>query len=177
MPALNPAAGGIAPMKVASVLRVAATATSGVQTGSDPRIGTWEEQRVSNDFDSLRRVIAPADGGRLRLIVNAKLLEVNRWHVDFSCDDTQYRILAQDGKFTGITYSCRRTGPRKFEFSTTRAAADPGVMPAAPNARESVRSVGTETVSEDGKRYSMAATLTFADGHQRLSHREFVRRE
>jgi hypothetical protein len=177
MPALNPAAGGIAPMKVAGVLNAAATATSSVQMGSDPRIGTWEEQRVSDDFDSLRRVIAPADGGRLRLIVNAKLLEVNRWHVDFSCDDTQYRILTQDGKFTGVTYSCRRTGPRNFQFSTTRTAADPGVTLAASSTRESIRSAGTEIVSEDGKRYSIAATLTFADGHQRLSRREFVRRE
>ncbi|HEX3839076.1 MAG TPA: hypothetical protein VHW25_19125 [Steroidobacteraceae bacterium] len=157
-------------------LGVAASASSSAQEGSDPRIGTWEEQRISADFESLRRVIAPTGAGKLRLIVNAKLLEENRWHVDFSCDEDKYRILTQDGKFTGITYSCRRTGPRRFQFSTTRTAADPAVAPVASKTRDWVRTAGTETISEDGMRHSMSATLTFADGHQRVSRREFVRR-
>jgi hypothetical protein len=158
-------------------MAAAAPATSSAQEGSDPRLGHWDERRISDDFDSLLQVFEPAGTGKIRLIVNAKLLEANRWHVDFSCDGSKYRMLTQGGKFTGITYSCHRTGPRSFEFASTRGPADPGVSTLGLRAGDWTIATGTETVSDEGKRYATTAVLSFADGHKQTRRHEFIRRE
>ena len=166
----------IAALGALCALSLTASATLSAQTQSDPRIGTWDEQRISADFDSLLRVYEPTGTGKIRMIVNAKLLEANRSYVDFSCDGSKYRIVTQDGKFSGITYSCRRTGPRTFKFASTRAVADSGVAVPTSGAGDWVSAVGTETVSADGKTYSTTAILSYADGHKRERRHEFVRR-
>ena len=158
-------------------MAAATPATSSAQGGSDPRLGRWDQQRISADFDSLVQVFEPTGTGKIRLIVNAQLLEANRWHVDFSCDGSSYRILTQDGKFTGITYSCRRTGRQTFEFASTRGPADPGVSTLGLRAGDWTVAAGTETVSEDGKSYATTAVLSFADGHKQTRRHEFIRRE
>jgi hypothetical protein len=146
------------------------------QNASDPRIGSWDEQKTSTNYDSLLRVFAGAGNGMTRMIFNAKLLEVNRLHVDFSCDGTAYRVLTQDGRFSGLSYSCRRTGPRSFSFSSKREAADPGVTVANGGSGNWVTASGTETVADDGRTYNTTAVLQFADGQTKQSGKQFVRR-
>jgi hypothetical protein len=158
----------------ATIYRLA-TAAPG-EGGSDPRIGTWVEQQISADFDSLLRVFELPGTGKTRMILNAKLLEANRWHVDFSCDGSKYRVLTQDGKFSGIMYSCRRTGPRTFEFASTRGVADAGAAAGTSGTGDWRSAAGHETVSDDGKSYATTAVLSFADGHKRTSRRQFIRR-
>lgn len=146
------------------------------QSLDDPRIGSWDEQKTSTDFDPLLRVFVDAGGGKIRMIVNARLLEANRWHVDFKCDGAVYRVFTQDRRFAGVTYSCRRTGARSFTFSTQRLPPDPGVTVAVGAAGEWLSTTGTETVSSDGRTYDTTAVLTFTDGHRKQSNKQFVRR-
>jgi beta-lactamase regulating signal transducer with metallopeptidase domain len=152
-----------------------AAATLNAQSDTDPRIGSWDELRTSTHYDSLLRVFRSLDNGMIRMEVNFKLLEVNRWHVDFRCDGGTYRTLTYDGKFVGITYSCKRTGARTVESSFTYGPADPGVdqrgvSPGRPAGKL------TEEVSADGKYYRTTGITPLASGGVQKIHREFVRR-
>ncbi len=149
--------------------------TLNAQGGADPRIGSWDELQTSSHYDSLRRVLSNLDNGMIRLVVNDKLLEVNRWHVDFRCDGAQYRILNYGGKFVGITYACRRTGARTFETWFTYGPADPGVDQRGVVAGRS-SGTGTEEVSADGRRYRTTGVARLANGTLEKAHREFSRR-
>ncbi|HTC53194.1 MAG TPA: hypothetical protein VK700_14750 [Steroidobacteraceae bacterium] len=142
----------------------------------DPRIGSWDEQKTSTDYDSLRRVFVSAANGMTRMIINAKLLQANQLHVDFNCDGSAYRVLTQDGRFSGLTYSCRHTAARSFDFSSKRGPADAGVTLAHGTSGDWVTASGTETVSADGRTYETTAVLRFPDGHTRQSQRQFVLR-
>jgi hypothetical protein len=152
-----------------------AAASLNAQAAADPRIGSWDELKTSTHYDSLLRVFRYRDDGMIHMDVNAKLLEVNRWHVDFKCDGGKYRTLTYDDKFVGILYSCRRTGARSIESSFTREAADAGV-----NLRwvgtDWTSAVWTEEVSADGKNYHTSGLTRLTSGQVRKELRDFVRR-
>ncbi len=150
-------------------------ATLNAQNQVDPRIGAWDELRTSSNFQSLRRVFEKLDNGMTRLVVNAKLLESNRWHVDFRCDGRQYPIVTQDNRSVGITYSCRQTGVRTFETTSTHEQADPGVALWG-TAQDWTTGTGTETVSADGESYTTAGTSHLTNGQTRAGWRNYVRR-
>jgi hypothetical protein len=144
------------------------------QGESDPRIGSWDEQKTSTHYDSLLRVFERLDSGMTRMQVNAKLLEVNRWHVDFKCDGRKYRTVTNDGKFVGITYSCRRTGARTLESSFTYGPPDAGVGQLVQ--ADWTSGTWTEEVSADGASYKTMGVTKLGNGQVREDHREFVRR-
>jgi hypothetical protein len=149
--------------------------TLNAQNQADPRIGAWDEQRTSTDFQSLRRVFQKLDNGMTRMIVNAKLLEANRWHVDFRCDGRRYRTVTQDNRFVGITYSCKQTGVRTFETAFTHEPPDPGVnLWATP--QDWKTGTGSETVSADGESYTTVGTSHLTNGQTREGRRDYVRR-
>jgi hypothetical protein len=153
----------------------AAAALNAREDAADPRIGSWEEQKTSTDYQSLRRVFENLGNGTTRMVVNAKLLEANRWHVDFKCDGAKYRTLTNDGKFTGITYACRRTGRLTFETSFTHGRADEGVeLHWTP--QDWTIGTAVETVSADGTRYTTVLVRSLTNGQTREERREFVRR-
>jgi len=79
-------------------LGLGAAATLNAQDVADPRIGSWDELRTSTNYDSLLRVFENLDHGMIRMHVNSKLLEVNRWHVDFKCDGEKYRALTRSSR-------------------------------------------------------------------------------
>jgi hypothetical protein len=101
---------------------LAAAATPNAQGEADPRIGSWDELKTSTHYDSILRVFRNLDNGMIHMQVNGKLLESSRWHVDFRCDGGKYRTLTYDGKFVGMTYSCRRAAARTIESSFTRGS-------------------------------------------------------
>jgi hypothetical protein len=145
------------------------------ESESDPRIGSWDELKTSTHYDSLLRVFERLDNGMIRMHVNAKLLEVNRWHVDFKCNGRKYRTVTDDGKFVGLTYSCRRTGARTLESSFTHEQPDAGaglrlVQP------DWTSGTWTEEVSADGMSYKTIGVSKLTNGQVREDHREFVRR-
>ena len=152
-----------------------AAATLNAQSDTDPRIGSWDELKTSTHYDSLLRVFRSLDNGMIRMEVNFKLLEVNRWHVDFRCDGAKYRTLTYDGKFVGITYSCKRTGARTLESSFTYGPADAGVDQRGVVPGQTSGQV-TEEVSADGKHYRTTGVTQLAGGGLQKVHREFVRR-
>jgi hypothetical protein len=160
---------------VLGAIGLAAAATLNAQEAADPRLGSWDELRTSDNYDSLLRVFEKLDDGMIRMYVNAKLLEANRLHVDFKCDGQPYRMLTRAGGFTGTTTSCRRTGPRTFETIISRGQPDPGVD-ARLRAQDLGSSKGTETVSADGEHYSFVFVGRTISGQTRESRREFVRR-
>jgi hypothetical protein len=142
---------------------------------SEPRIGSWDELKTSSHYDSLLRVFERLDNGMIRMQVNAKLLDGNRWHVDFRCDGRKYPTVTVDGKFVGISYSCRRTGARTLESSFTYGQADTGaglqlVRP------DWTSGSWTEEVSADGVSYKTRGVTKLTNGQVRKEHREFVRR-
>ena len=157
-------------------LGLGAAASLNAQGAADPRIGAWDETRTSTDYQSLLRVFEHLDNGMTRMYVNAKLLEPNRWHVDFKCDGKKYRTLTHDDRFTGITYSCRQTGTRTIESSFTYGAADAGVDMRWTE-KDRTSGTWTETVSADGKRYTTTGVSKLKNGQTRESRRDFVRRE
>ena len=160
---------------VLCVLGLGAAATLNAQATADPRIGSWDELKTSSHYDSLLRVLEPLDNGMVRMYVNRKLLEQNRLHVDFKCDGAQYRFVTQDGRFTGTTYSCRRAGPGTIESLFTYGKADPSVGTQPTEDANSARA--KETVSADGKRFTIIIVSTLRNGQIRESRREFVRRK
>jgi hypothetical protein len=160
---------------VLCAIGLGAAATLNAQGDTDPRIGSWDELKTSSHYDSLLRVFRNLNSGMIRMEVNFKLLEVNRWHVDFRCDGGKYRTLTYDGKFVGITYSCRRTGARTFESSFTYGPADAGVDQRGVGTGQ-IAATGTEEVSADGKYYRTTDVSELRNGEIHKAHREFVRR-
>jgi len=165
---------GAAALAVCAFALGTATALS-AQNESDPRIGSWDELKTSSHYDSLLRVFERLNNGMIRMQVNAKLLQVNRWHVDFKCDGRKYRTLTDDGKFVGLTYSCRRTGARTLESSFNHQAPDAGaglrlVQP------DWTSGTWTEEVSADGMSYKTMGVSKLTNGQLREDHREFFRR-
>jgi hypothetical protein len=156
-------------------LGLGAAASLNAQGAADPRIGSWDEVKGSTDYQSLLRVFENLDNGMTRMYVNAKLLEANRWHVDFKCDGRKYRTLTHNDRFTGTTYSCRQTGARTIESSFTYGAADPGVDVHWVE-KDRTSATATETVSADGKRYTTVVVSRSSNGQARQSRRDFVRR-
>jgi hypothetical protein len=156
-------------------LGLAAAAIADAQSEADPRIGSWDEVKNPVHYESLLRSFKYLDNGMLHMEVNAKLLEVNRWHVDFKCDGGKYRTLTYDGKFVGITYSCRRSGARTIESSFTREEAEPGVALGSIQT-DWTSSTWTEEVSADGMKYRTNGVTRLIDGRVRYDHRDFVRR-
>ncbi len=154
---------------------LAAAATVNAQSESDPRIGSWDEVKNPIQYDSLLRVFQYLDNGMLHMEVNAKLLQVNRWHVDFRCDGGKYRTLTYNGKYVGITYSCRRTGARTIQTSFTREEAEAGVELRSTET-DWTSAEWTEEVSADGMKYSTNGVTRLANGQVRYEHRDFVRR-
>jgi hypothetical protein len=150
-------------------------ATLNAQNQVDPRLGAWDELKTSTDFQSLRRVFEKLDNGMTRMVVNAKLLEANLWHVDFRCDGRPYRTVTQDNRFVGITYACRQTGARTFETSFTHEPPDPGVDPRA-TAQDWTTGTGKETISADGESYTTVGTYHLPNGQTREGRRDYVRR-
>ncbi|MEJ0006250.1 MAG: hypothetical protein WDM77_07660 [Steroidobacteraceae bacterium] len=146
------------------------------QNATDPRIGTWDELKTSTHYDSLLRVFENLNNGMIRMHVNAKLLEANRWHVDFRCDGARYRTVTSDGKFVGITYSCQRTGARTVESSFTYEQPDSGAGLRLGKA-DWTSGKWTEEVSADGKSYQATGITNLTNGEQRKEFREFSRRE
>lgn len=157
------------------VFGLGTVSAASAQGKSDPRIGAWEELKTSTHYDSLLRIFEPLDNGLIRMQVNAKLLEANRWHVDFKCDGRKYRTVTIDGKFVGINYSCQRTGARMLESSFTYGQPDAG---AGLRLAEPGWTSGTwtEEVSADGASYRTLGVTKLTNGQAREEHREFIRR-
>jgi hypothetical protein len=145
-------------------LALSAATLLNAQAAADPRTGVWEEQRTSTHFESIRRVVEDAPGGMTRMIINAKLDEPNRQHVDFRCDGKPYPILAANGSHTGMTYSCHRAGSRGLDSVIATQGASVGV-----------ETTVSEVVSEDGKRLSMTISAGTPDHRVEQTRREFVR--
>jgi hypothetical protein len=162
-------------MLLPAIIASGAAAALNAQGDTDPRIGSWDELKTSSHYDSLLRAFRNLDNGMIRMEVNFKLLEVNRWHVDFRCDGGKYRTLTNDGKFVGFTYSCRRTGARTFQTSFTYGPADAGVDQRGVGVGQTA-GTGTEEVSADGKYYKTTGVTQLSSGEVQKSHREFVRR-
>jgi len=160
---------------VLCAIGLGAAATLNAQSDTDPRIGSWDELKTSSHYDSVLRVFRNLDNGMIRMEVNFKLLEVNRWHVDFRCDGGNYRTLTYDGRFVGITYSCRRTGTRTVESSFTFGPADAGVDQRGAGVGQT-SGAWTEEVSADGKYYRTIGVAHLTSGGVQKSRREFVRR-
>ena len=158
------------------VLGFGAATALNAQQDADPRIGSWEEASTSADYQSVRRVFENLANGMIRMVVNAKLLEANRWHVDFKCDGEKYRIVRQDLKFTGITYACRRTGARAFETAFTYGEPDAGVSWHG-IAKDRTTGTWVETVSPDGQKYTTVGVSRLTNGQTREERRDFVRLE
>lgn len=153
-----------------------AALTANAQTTPDPRIGSWDEQKVSAYYDGALRVFETAENGMTRLILNAKLIAANRYHVDFKCDGSVYRVLTPDGKFTGMTYSCRRTGPLTFESKSTREKPDSSIQAFLSASGDFVSATGTETVSADGQTLLTTSAVTYGDGHTVEIQKKYTRR-
>jgi hypothetical protein len=154
---------------------LAAAAIVNAQSAADPRIGSWDEVKNPIHYDSLLRVFKYLDNGMIHMDVNAKLREVNRWHVDFKCDGGRYRTLTYDGKFVGITYSCRQTGARRIDSAFTREEAEAGVELGSIQT-DWTSSAWTEEVSADGMKYRTNGVTRLTNGQVRYDHRDFVRR-
>lgn len=143
----------------------------------DPRVGSWDEQKTSAYYDGALRVFENAGNGMTRLVLNAKLIEANRYRVDFKCDGSVYRVLNAEGKFTGLTYACKRTGDLTFESKSTREKADSGVQVFPSASGDFVSATGTETVSADGQTMTTSSKVTYADGHAVEIEKKYVRRK
>jgi hypothetical protein len=83
--------------------------------------------------------------------------------------------VTDDGKFVGLTYSCRRTGARKLESSFTHEQPDAGaglrlVRP------DWTSGTWTEEVSADGGSYKTIGITQLSNGQVREDLRKFVRR-
>ncbi len=107
----------------------------------DPRIGYWIEERISPAYpqsEGLQLSIEDIGGGRIRYKLGANHDAAHLLQVDARCDGAKYPLVDGNGKPEGRTYSCKVSGPRSVESTTTQVAGKPEATAAL-----------VETVSED----------------------------
>ena len=135
----------------------------------DPRIGYWIEDRISPTYpqaEGLQLSFEDLGGGLIRYKLGANHTPIYMLQVDARCDGGQYSFVDGNGKPDGRMYSCRVTGARSVESTSSHDKASPGIS-----------STVVETVSEDGTGLTGTGTYRDASGHiTREVRRHFVRR-